>query len=143
MDNDKNGLCIWNSADHSGMDNQWRRAGELDQFTVEGVDVNCYLVRELEAMEQIAKKLSRDNEAENFAKRAHKLKELIRDVLWDENDGFFYDRDEKSGEIVKVKTCVAFMTLWAGVASKEQADRLVKEHLLNEDEFWLEYPIAT
>lgn len=143
LDLDKNGLCVWNSADHSGMDNQCRRAGDLDQVSVEGVDLNCYLVRELDAMKLIAEKLGKIVEAENFAKRSDELKQKIRDILWDEEDNFFYDRDERLDKLVKVKTCVAFLTLWAGVATKEQADKLVREHLLNTDEFWLEYPVAT
>lgn len=143
QDIDKNGLCMWNSADHSGMDNQDRRAGVVDQFSVEGVDLNCYLVRELDALAIIAESLSKDEDVASFRARAQALRQAIREILWHEEDGFFYDRDERSGETVKVKSCVAFMTLWAGVASKEQADRLVKEHLLNEDEFWLAYPVAT
>jgi glycogen debranching enzyme len=30
-----------------------------------------------------------------------------------------------------------------GIASPAQAERLVKEHLLNEKEFWLKYPVAS
>ena len=35
------------------------------------------------------------------------------------------------------------MPLWSGAASPERAERIVKEHLLNKEEFWLKYPIAT
>ena len=48
-DGDHNGLPVWNSADHSGLDNQWSRAGALGAFEIEGVDLACYLVRELRA----------------------------------------------------------------------------------------------
>ena len=40
-DFDKNGLAVWDSADHSGMDNQIRRAGAYGEQRVEGVDLNC------------------------------------------------------------------------------------------------------
>jgi len=35
------------------------------------------------------------------------------------------------------------MPLWANAASPERAERIIKEHLLNINEFWLKYPIAT
>ena len=53
-DFDRNGLAVWDSADHSGMDNQVRRAGEMHAMTVEGVDLNCYLLMELRAMAALA-----------------------------------------------------------------------------------------
>ena len=46
-DADHNGLPVWNSSDASGMDNQISRAGSFDSFEDEGVDLACYLVREL------------------------------------------------------------------------------------------------
>ena len=43
---------------------------------------------------------------------------------------------------IKVKTLAGLMPLWAGVALPDQAERLVQEHLLNENEFWTPYPLA-
>ena len=71
---DKNGLCVWNSSDHTGMDNQESRAGALNSFTVEGVDLNCYLYRELQCMSVIARNMGYDEDAEQFSTHAEKLK---------------------------------------------------------------------
>jgi putative isomerase len=142
-DGDHNGLPVWNSADHSGMDNQWSRAGALGSFEIEGVDLACYLVRELRAMAIIADKLGKQDDKKAFLDHATRLGKLINDVFWDEKDGFYYDRNEKKNERVKVKSVAAFMPLWAGVATPRRARRIVKEHLLNEKEFWLKYPVAT
>ena len=35
------------------------------------------------------------------------------------------------------------MVLFAGAATPERARRTIKEHLLNADEFWLAYPVAS
>lgn len=142
-DGDRNGLPVWNSADHSGMDNQWSRAGALGAFEVEGVDLACYLVRELRAMAIIADKLGKKADKEAYLKHAASLGKLINEVFWDEQDGFYYDRNEKKNQRVKVKSVAAFMPLWAGVATPRRARRIVKEHLLNEKEFWLKYPVAS
>jgi len=56
-DADHNGLPVWDSADASGMDNQASRSGEIGALQDEGVDLACYLVRELQAMSMIARAL--------------------------------------------------------------------------------------
>jgi putative isomerase len=141
QDFDKNGLPVWNSADHSGMDNQISRAGRGNEFRFEGVDLACYLCRELESMALLAEKLGLPDDVKLYRDHALKLKKLINKTFWDEKDGFYYDRDEQTGALVKVKSVAGFMPMFIGAASKKQAERLVKEHLLNENEFWTEFPV--
>ncbi|QVY65992.1 trehalase family glycosidase [Polaribacter sp. Q13] len=145
-DTDKNGLAYWSgqqkgawsgASDHSGMDNQNTRTLGLS----EGVDLNCYLVRELQAMAVIAKELGKHKDAKNYLKHADKLKKLINKYLWDEASGFYYDRNEENGKTTFVKSVSGFTPIWAGVASKKQVKRMVDEHLKNPKEFWLEYPV--
>ena len=142
-DHDGNGLPVWNSSDASGMDNQISRSGDLESYRDEGVDLSCYLYRELEAMEIIAEKLGKSNDSKMYAERAGRLATAINKVFWNEQDGFYYDRDEKTGKAIKVKSVAGLLPMWAGVASAAQARRLVHAHLLNKDEFWLDYPVAT
>jgi putative isomerase len=142
-DFDKNGLAVWDSADHSGMDNQDLRAGKFNVMEIEGVDLNCYLYRELQAMAVIAENLGLLEDKVNFEKHAEKLAELINTVFWDEKDGFYYDRNERKGELVRYKSIAGFIPLWLGIVPKERAERLVREHILNPEEFWLKFPLAT
>ena len=142
-DFDKNGLSVWDSADHSGMDNQDLRAGHIYSMTIEGVDLNSYLVREFDAMSVIAEGLGLEEDASQWKEKAAAMRGRINDIMWDEKDGFYYDRNERTGELVRYKSASSFMALWAGVATQKQADRMIKEHLLNPEEFWLEYPLAS
>lgn len=142
-DADKNGLCFWDGSDASGMDNQVRRLGHMNVMEYEGVDLNCYLVRELDAMVEIANALNRPEEAAGFAAHAAALRAKINEVFWDEEDGFYYDRSERTGKLNKIKSIAGFIPLWIGAAPADRAERLVKEHLLNPDEFWIKYPVAT
>lgn len=128
-DFDRNGLPVWNSSDHSGMDNQISRAGKLDDFRYEGVDLACYVYRELKAMQLIAERLGKTEKAGELGVRAALLADKINTIFWDERDGFYYDRDEHTGELVKVKSAAGFLPLWAGIVSPRRAERLVKEHL--------------
>jgi putative isomerase len=142
-DFDHNGLSVWDSADHSGMDNQTSRAGELSTMAVEGVDLNCYLVRELQAMARLAGQLGYEHDKASFEQHAQVLIDLINTILWDEEDGFYYDRHERRGELVRVKSVAGFIPLWLGIVPPDRARRLVHEHLHNPNEFWLPSPIAT
>ncbi len=80
-DSDKNGLAYWSGgADHSGMDDQRSRC--LGKS--EGVDLNCYLVRELEAMAIIAEATGHTEDMARYSINAKELKALINELLRDE-----------------------------------------------------------
>ena len=142
-DHDRNGLPVWDGAGHSGMDNQFRRAGDNGAVFCEGVDLACYLVRELDAMTLLAEALGAAEDAREYRAHAKALRELIAVTYWHEEDGFYYDRNERSGDVIRVRTVAGFLPLWADACDKAKAERLVHEHLLNEREFWLPYPVAT
>ncbi len=142
-DGDKNGLPTWNSADEAGTDNQWSRAGQLGAFEVEGVDLASYLVRDLRAMAVIADHLGHDDDRKGFTAQADRLCKLINDFFWDEKDAMYYDRNEKTKELVRVKSATSFTALFCGAATPERAKRTINERLLNEKEFWLAYPVAS
>jgi glycogen debranching enzyme len=57
--------------------------------------------------------------------------------FWDENAGLYYDFDMKSRRPIPVNTASTFLPLFAGLPSKQQAQRLVEEHLLNPSEYAL------
>jgi putative isomerase len=64
-------------------------------------------------------------------------------VFWDDGDGFYYDRNEKTGRLIRVKSVAGFIPLWAGIAPRDRAARLIQDHLLNPKEFWTKYPVAS
>jgi len=142
-DSDHNGLPVWNSADAAGTDNQWSRGGALSSFQSEGVDLASYLIRELRAMSVIATHLNLKADSAAYDRHAGEVAKLINTVLWDEKQGMYFDRNEKTGERIYVKSATNFMPLFAGAATPQRAKRTIHEHLLNPDEFWLPYPVAS
>jgi hypothetical protein len=112
----KNGLSEWMSAPHTGMDNQHERAGFWHDRNCEGVDLNCYLVRETRAFARLAKS------------------------LW---EGAGTNSHSAGQWKIPVRYVGAFAPLWAGVASEEQAESMVMNYLTNPREFWAPYPLAT
>lgn len=142
-DADKNGLPFWDGSDHSGMDNQSPRLGFIGVMEFEGVDLAVYLVRELRAMAALAALLGRGADAADFAARAKALTARIEETFWDESAGFYFDRSERTGALNRLKTVSGLLPLWLGSIRPERAERLVREHLMNPEEFWLPYPVAT
>ena len=106
------------------------------------MDLASYLVREFDAMGVIAEKLGETEDVRAFAERSRRLSQLINDVFWDETDGFYYDRNERKNQRVTVKSGAAFTPLFAA-QPRPARKRIVDEHLLNEKEFWLKYPVAS
>ena len=142
-DYDKNGLSVWQGAGHSGMDNQWSRCGDDDAQICEGVDLNTYILMEYRAMKVIANKLGKKEDAKSFEEIENSLAKNINEILWDAEDEFYYDRNERTGEFIKVQSIAGFIPLWAGIVPKERAETIIKKHLTNKETFWLNYPIAT
>jgi len=106
--------------------------------------------------------VGRQDLADHYAGKSRALAERMRAQMWHEQDGFFYDRNARAGqypmsrhagwgavmnnnpgEWIRVKSAAAFAALWAGVATPEQARRMIYEHLFNSREFWSAYPVPT
>jgi len=62
--------------------------------------------------------------------RAEKRKRLINQYLWDEKHGMYFDYDfKKNEERHPFVSATTFYPLWAGLATQEQAERVVKNAL--------------
>ncbi|MBU9726989.1 MGH1-like glycoside hydrolase domain-containing protein [Diplocloster modestus] len=139
-DPDKNNLSYWRSSVETGMDDQHERAGVWRSDYCEGVDLNCHLYRECLALAQICTFRGDTKRAEKYQRIAKTRKTAVLS-MWDEEDSYFYDRDMRSGEAIRVKSISGLLPLWAGIADHEQAGRLVEQHILNTEEFWRPYPL--
>ncbi|GMM51787.1 alpha,alpha-trehalase [Starmerella bacillaris] len=68
--------------------------------------------------------------AKKWRDRAKRRKKLMNELLWDDVNGVFYDYDIKAKKPHnRILSATTFWPLWAGLATQEQAARLVKEAL--------------
>jgi glycogen debranching enzyme len=70
------------------------------------------------------------------------MKRRVRERLWNDADGIYENRFW-SGEFSKRLSPSSFYPMLAGIATPQQAERMVREHLLNPREFWGEYVAPT
>jgi len=109
---------------------------------VEAVDLNCLIYIQRKVLAELAEKLGLREKAGEYNRLANETANKVVSCMWDSENRFFFDVFEEDHEQIKVKSPAAFLTLYAGIASKEQAESLVK-HLLNPKEFWTKFPIPT
>lgn len=129
------GLAYWDSAPHTGMDNQHERAGYwYDSFCC-GVDLNSYLIRECRAFALLAGLFDRQEDAEVFTAHAERIKRTMLELMWNTEDGIFYDIDRRTGKQIKVRYIGQFAAMWAQVADTDMAKSMVEKYLMNPNEF--------
>jgi len=58
---------------------------------------------------------------------ANRIRAIVDKYLWSEKEGIYYDWDCFKSEASVYESVTTFWPLWAGLASSEQAERVVKE----------------
>ena len=151
-DSDNDGLCEWGG--HAILESVrdalvavWDEVGWPANF--EALDLNCMLVKEAKSLEAMAIELGLGEEAAQWKNDHEERTKLINQVFWDEENGFYYNVDKtdhdfsfKTENDLKRDEIIGFLPIWAGVASPQQAAKLV-EKLTNEKKFWRKYGIPS
>lgn len=158
MYHQQTGLYFWIDDMGIGVDNDPSTFYQPDRSCA-SIYLNCLMYKELLAMDYIYEQLDIHNSLHKIA--AENLKKAINDYLWDERNGNYYsanlnlkpvypNREPHSGcprhwnsVILKIDSWSGFMAMWAGVASKERAARMVSENMMDERLFCAAYGIRT
>ena len=165
---EETGLYYWKDDMAIGVDTDpatfFRPAGSSAS-----IYLNCLMYRELLAASYLSDRLGQAADAQRFADEAEKLAEAVRTYCWDERDGMFYSVDinllparpreqlffghpfllHEGGPrnypclIQRIGSWTGFMPLWAGIATPEQAERMVRENLCCEAAFLAPYGVRT
>ena len=106
------------------------------------IGLNSLYAMDAEALSEIADELGRTRDARELRSEYEAMKERINKALWSEEDGIYLCR-RWDGGFIKRLSPINFFPMIAGVASRERAERMVREHLLNEEEFWGDYTAPT
>jgi putative isomerase len=153
------GLFVWCDDIMIGMDNDPATFGR-PKFSTANIFLNSFMVTELKAMAQILQNFGEEPEKEaDYLAKAERLVDSIQAECWDKRDKFFYsvDVDIKTRQFdwfheglgvfwktlpIKVRVWSGFIPMWAGFATKEQAEHMVK-HMFDEETFASDYGITT
>lgn len=123
--------------------------------------LNALMYKELSAMVYICDLFGENELKEFYHSETSALYNAIQNLCWDEKDGFFYSVDLNlypidlnnpihqgcprhwDSLIQRIGVWSGFLAMWAGVATKEQAERIVKENYLDERTFNAPYGVRT
>lgn len=121
--------------------------------------LNCLMYRELLAVCFLGEALGVD--VAHYRQAAEVLKIAVQTHCYDEKDGFYYSVDLNllpietgtflhSGAprhwnclIQRIGCWSGFLAMWSGIATKEQAERMVRENLLDKNAFWAPFGVRT
>lgn len=109
-------------------------------FLIQDVLMNALLVASNNGLINIGKIIGVDvSEIEAWNE---KTKKAINEKFWDEATGFYYSYDMRSEKRIMNKSVSGFLPLFAGVASAEQADKLMQHltHSFVKNNHWLLCP---
>ena len=90
------------------------------------VCLNSLLYKTEKDLQQISEMLGRGDDAKRWADRASQRAERIQKYLWDAQRGMFFDYNLDSSSRSAYHYITTFYPLWAGIATKEQAEALRK-----------------
>jgi putative isomerase len=161
------GLYFWNDDTAIGVDNDPSTFMRPPKSSG-SIYLNCLMYRELLALVYLCDALNMHEIAVEYQRDADDLKAAVQKNCWDERDGFFYSVDLNllpyegkpfSGDpriklhsgyprdydclIQRIDVWSGFLAMWAGIATPEQAKRMVEEHYRNTKTFNAAFGVRT
>lgn len=93
------------------------------------VDLNSILLVRERDLARLAAECGEDAAAKNWIRKAEERSRVMQEIFWDEKSGFFFDFDFHEKQINSHLSLAGFFSLWAELATPEQAATMVREWL--------------
>jgi glycogen debranching enzyme len=114
----------------------------LDVFLFEDVMVNAIYADGLRALARLSRAVGAPD-PDRFERASRRTLDALMRKCWDPEVGVFWDLSGAAEEQARVLTFTSLFPLILPDLDPAVAKRLVHEHLLNENEFWLPYPVPS
>lgn len=124
----------WQTGLGSGMDNTPRSGSGW-------TDMSCQMVMLYNDMAVMSDDLGLTEKAKQFREKAKDISDRINKLMWNDEDGLYYDLDDE-GRQIKWKTAGCFWPMLAGIADEKQAEKLTA-HLKDPKSFWRPVPFPS
>ena len=120
------------------------RLPSLDVFNWEDVMVNTIYADGLGLLAELCRAAGHTpTEATEFEQRSRRVRLALQDKCWDSRTGVFWDLYGTDEQRARTLTFTSLFPLALESLDQSMARRLVEDHLLNEREFWLPYPVPS
>lgn len=129
------GLWFWDNAMQSGADNNAALTNDPKApSAILAVDASVWAMREYLAMAVLAAHLGDVKDAGEYRAEGQATRRAILRHLWSPGDAMFWNRRRDTGDVVRVLAWSNFLPLVDGLLSREDGQRMIREHLLNDAE---------
>ncbi|HPF88523.1 MAG TPA: trehalase family glycosidase [Candidatus Limiplasma sp.] len=112
-----------------------------DVVPINSMDFMSYSYSARDTLAKISAILQTDKK-DYWKQQAKLVADKMRSYLWDDQRGACFDRD-KHGKRMPALLHNNLRCMYWGSFSQEMADRFVREHLLNPEEFWTPFPLPS
>jgi hypothetical protein len=163
------GLLAWGTKPYEPiLDNYWERAGVGEVYgaamesgldnspmydgTMMDPESHCMMLADVglislfildcDALRDLALDIGRDAESNTLRDRAELFAGGLR-TLWCEEAGIYLNKRTDTGEFSRRISPTSFYPLLTGRVPSEMAERMVREHFFNPDEFWGEWMLPS
>lgn len=106
------------------------------------IDIMSFSYTARDVLSDIAKIMGHHDLAKKWALKALEVKEKITGYLWNEERGICLDRDKNHRRMETITHNSLRAMYWQSLTDY-QAQRFMKEHILNPDEFWTKMPLPS
>ena len=129
------GLFFWDNAMQSGADNNVALTNDPnDRSAILAADASTFQLREYEAMETLAAKLNKPQEAAAYRQKADDLRAAIRKHMWSAKDVMFFNLRRSDGSLVRRISYSNFVPLLEDIVEPGQAKEMIRRYLWNKDQ---------
>lgn len=101
------------------------------------IDLNVFLFKYERDFAKFAHHLSNKTEESKWISISEKRRERINNYMWNEKEGFFFDYGFIHKRQSDFLSLAGFTPLWAGFATKDQAEKMIKKLPIFETEYGL------
>lgn len=138
--NNHYGGCLESGLDNSHMFDNVPFDTERHMLLQNDVGLSSLYIMDCKLLALIAQELGYKKDVKELRKRA-KQYSIELQKLWDEEEGLYYNQRTDTGKKNPRISPTNFYPMLANIPSQTQAERMVKEHLMNPQEFWGEWVI--
>lgn len=138
----RQGAILESGLDNSPMYDNATYDKSRHQLEYADVGLMSMYIADCDALAQMATALGKADEAHELTQRSARYRNKLA-MLWNPHAGIFLNRDLHTGEWNARLSPTNFYPLLAKAASPDQAQRMIREHLLNPREFWGQWIIPS
>jgi hypothetical protein len=128
--------------DNSPMYDDAAYDAQTHKMRLADVGLMSLYVADCDALTKIAMEIGRKAEVGELDERSSRYRAKLA-TMWDPERHLYFNRDLATGNASLRMSPTNFYPLLARVPTQEQAGQMVKEHLLNPEEFWGEWVIPS